>query len=60
MKPFIVSSEVNISLKVKLQLNIKILIPPLPWSKGAWAKSIPVHPTQVGRGRVGLGGYVTE
>ena len=34
MKPFVVSSEVNISLKVKLQLNVKILIPPSSWPKG--------------------------
>ena len=49
MKPFVVSSEVNISLKVKLQLNVKILIPPSPWPKGARAKSILVHPTQLGK-----------
>ena len=55
MKPFIVSSKVNISLKVKLQLNIKILIPPLPWPKGALVKFILVHPTQVGKGKVVLG-----
>ena len=53
MKPFVVSSEVNISLKVKLQLNVKILIPPSPWPHGAWAKSILVHPTQLGKGQGG-------
>ena len=55
---FVVCSEVNISLKVKLQLNVKILIPPSPWPKGAWAKSIPVHPTQLGKGQGGAGGVL--
>ena len=56
MKPFIVSGEFDIRLRVKLQLKLKILIPPLPWPKGAWAKSIPIQPTQVGKGQGGAGG----
>ena len=54
MKPFVVSSEINIGLKVKLQLNVKI--PPSPWPKGTWVKSILVHPTQLGKGQGGAGG----
>ena len=54
MQPFVVSGELDIRLKVKLQL--KILIPPSPWSTGAWVKSIPVDPTQVGKGQGGQRG----
>ena len=54
MKPFVVSGELDIRLRVKLQL--KILFPPSPWPLWAKVKSIPVDPTQVGKGQGGAGG----